>query len=371
VPSSSDVSSLIPLIYDAAEDTAVWPDVLNQIGGRLKAVGKVVAIDDLSKGKNSMALAVGIDPAYQRIYAEHYESVNIHMQRARSLLAPGRVLTSNQLCSDEEILTTAYYHEFLRPQDGWFHVMGGCVAKDQSLLSVVSFMRGRRAGHFSDREIKLLETLMPHLQRAARLHHVFGRYQNVAACLELLPNAALFVTEHGHVKFANQAARTILQRNDGLGIDGQGCLSSSNRKLPELVTSACRAAGGCGTASGGSLLIGRNSGNRPYAVSVSPIRGANLFSTDQRPGAIVFVKDPETRPEPMAEALRRLYGMTPAEARLATLLAGGKDLSEACAEMSIRRTTARTHLRRLSEKVGAKRQAEVVSVILRTVGPTF
>jgi DNA-binding CsgD family transcriptional regulator len=62
--------------------------------------------------------------------------------------------------------------------------------------------------------------------------------------------------------------------------------------------------------------------------------------------------------------------MTPTEARLASLLADGKDLSEACAEMSIRRTTARTHLRRLSEKVGAKRQAEVVSVILRTVGMT-
>lgn len=370
MPSNSDVSSLIPLIYDAAEDAALWPSVLNQIGQCLRAVGKVVSIDDPREGRNNMAVAVDIDPVYQRLYDEYYESINLHIQRARPLLMPGRVIATHQFCSDEETLCSEYYHEFLRPQQDWFYVVGGCVARDQSLLSVVNFIRGRRAGHFTDREIKLLESLMPHLRRAARLHQVFAQHQNVEACLEILPVAALFVTELGYVQFANQAARGILRMNDGIGIDGQGCLTSANWRLRDIITAACHAAAGSGMAAGGSLLIGRNSGKRPYAVSVSPIRRADLFSADHRPGAVVFVNDPETRREPMAEALRRFYGMTPAEARLASLLADGKDLSEACAEMSIRRTTARTHLRRLSEKIGAKRQAEVVSVILRTVGPT-
>ena len=315
-----------------------------------------------------MAVAVGIDPAYQRLYDEHYESINIHIQRARPLLLPGRVLATHQFCSDEETLASEYYHEFLRPQKDWFYVVGGCVAKDQSLLSVVNFIRGRRAGYFTDREIKLLESLMPHLRRAARLHQVFAHHQNVTACLDILPIAALLVTEHGHVQFANEAARAILRMNDGIGIDGQDCLTSSNRRLREIVAAACHVAGGCGLAAGGSILIARASGKRPYAASVSPIRQANPFSLARCPGAVVFVIDPERRREPIDQILRRLYHLTPAEARLASFLAEGKDLNEACAELCIRRTTARTHLRHLSEKLGARRQAEVVSVILRTVG---
>jgi DNA-binding CsgD family transcriptional regulator len=368
LPANPYVLSLIPLIYDAAEDPALWPNVLKEIGQLLKAVGKVVAIDDPSEGRNNMAIAVDIDPVYQRLYDKHYESINIHIQRARPLLLPGRVIATHQFCSDKETLSSEYYHEFLRPQKDWFYVVGGCVAKDHSLLSVVNFIRGRRAGHFTDREIKLLEGLMPHLRCAVRLHQVFAQHQNVTACLEILPIAALFVTEHGHVQFANRAANEILLIHDGLGIDRRGCLTSTNKRLREIVAAACHAAAGCGEAAGGSLLIARTSGKRSYGVSVSPIRRANLFLATKCAGAVVFVIDPETKREPIAEVLRRLYDLTPAEARLASLIVDGKDVNEACAELGIRRTTVRTHLRRLSDKLGARRQAEVVAVILRTAG---
>jgi DNA-binding CsgD family transcriptional regulator/PAS domain-containing protein len=367
VSAESDALSLIPLIYDAAENPAVWPDALNKIGQRLKAVGKVIAIDDLHEGRSNMAVVAGIDPLYQRLYDERYESINIHIRRARPLLVPGRVIATHQFCSDDETLASEYYNDFLRPQKDWFYVVGGCVARDRSLMSVINFIRGRKSGRFSDREIRLLESLMPHLRRAARLHQMCARHQDVAACLEILPVGALLVSNRGFVQFANRAAHAIFQVNDGISIDGGGYLTSIDRRLREIIAAACQAAEGNGAVAGGSLLVGRNSGKRPYAVSASPIRRANLFAADQRPGAVVFINDPETRLEPIAGALQRLYGMTPTEARLASLLAEGKDLSEACAEMSIRRTTARTHLARLSQKLGVRRQAEAVSVILRTV----
>jgi DNA-binding CsgD family transcriptional regulator len=50
------------------------------------------------------------------------------------------------------------------------------------------------------------------------------------------------------------------------------------------------------------------------------------------------------------------------------LLAQGHNLSEVCGELSIRRTTARTHLRHLFEKLGVRRQRELISPLLRTVG---
>jgi hypothetical protein len=119
VPKNSEALKLIPLIYEAAEDSTLWPEVLNQIGALLGAGAKVFSMEDLREGKSTMALAVGIDPAYQRLYDEHYESVNIHIQRARPLLIPGRVIATHQFCSDEETLASEYYQGFLRPQDGF------------------------------------------------------------------------------------------------------------------------------------------------------------------------------------------------------------------------------------------------------------
>jgi DNA-binding CsgD family transcriptional regulator len=365
-----ELLSLIPSIYDAAQDPALWPETLNRIASVLQAVGVVFTIEDLTRDSSNMTVALGIDPLFQRLYNERYESLNLHLQRARPLLTPGRVLATHQLCSDQETLATEYYHDFLRPQeDRWFHIVGGCVAKERSLLSVLSFMRGRRAGHYTDREIKFLEILMPHLRRAAKLHQTFSLHENIAACLDSLPTAAMLVNDRGQLQFANRAAREVIQRNDGIGVDKQGHVTSTNRRCQEAIRAACHTATGGGPSSGVSLLVFRTSGKPPYSVSVSPIRTAHPFSTVQCSGAAIFIGDPDVQNETLAEALGRLFHLTPAEARLASFLVEGRDLTEICGEVHIRRTTARTHLARIRDKLGVKRQAEIVSVIMRTVSP--
>jgi DNA-binding CsgD family transcriptional regulator len=236
------------------------------------------------------------------------------------------------------------------------------------MLSVLSFMRGRRAGQFTDREIKVLESLMPHLRRAVRLHHVFAQNENLTALLDNQPVAAVFVGEQGSVHFANRSALAMLGRDDGIGIDRNGCLTSTDNVLRQMIAAACRTAAGNGLAAGGAVLVARASGKSPYTVSVSPFRNANPLSTVRYPGAVVFIVDAEIRREPIIQILQRLYGLTPAEASLAGLLVEGKDLTAACEELGIRRTTGRSHLQHLSAKLGVRRQAELVSTVLRTVG---
>lgn len=66
--------------------------------------------------------------------------------------------------------------------------------------------------------------------------------------------------------------------------------------------------------------------------------------------------------------LRQLYGLTSTEACLANLLMEGKTLDECCRLLDIRRSTARTHLQHLFEKIGVQRQSELVSLLLKSVG---
>jgi DNA-binding CsgD family transcriptional regulator len=84
---------------------------------------------------------------------------------------------------------------------------------------------------------------------------------------------------------------------------------------------------------------------------------------------VVFVSDPERTPEIPAARLSRLYDLTPAEAQLAQQLAGGLDLREIAATSNRTMNTVRTQLKQVFRKTGARRQADLVRLMLQAEGP--
>ena len=64
------------------------------------------------------------------------------------------------------------------------------------------------------------------------------------------------------------------------------------------------------------------------------------------------------------DLLQRHFGLTPAEARLALHLVAGETLRSAEVNLSISYETARTCLKKIFNKTGTCRQAELVMVIL-------
>src|SRR5262249_9141859 len=67
------------------------------------------------------------------------------------------------------------------------------------------------------------------------------------------------------------------------------------------------------------------------------------------------------------DLLRCHFGLTPAEARLALHLVAGETLRCAAVKLSITYETARTQLKKIFNKTGTCRQAELVIVILTTL----
>jgi DNA-binding CsgD family transcriptional regulator len=78
----------------------------------------------------------------------------------------------------------------------------------------------------------------------------------------------------------------------------------------------------------------------------------------------VLVVDPESSSTPPGEILRKVLGLTPAETRLALALASGQSLREHAEAVKITIGTARQHLKRVLEKSGVRRQAELVRLVL-------
>jgi DNA-binding CsgD family transcriptional regulator len=70
-------------------------------------------------------------------------------------------------------------------------------------------------------------------------------------------------------------------------------------------------------------------------------------------------------PAPPFEALKAVFGLSAAEARLAQALARGESVESAARLLEIKPTTARTQLAAIFDKTGTHRQAKLVALLSR------
>ena len=184
-----------------------------------------------------------------------------------------------------------------------------------------------------------------------------------------LVNVGLLVTSaSGQLLLANRTAEQILKLRDGIELGPTGLVRTSLKCAPSL-NALMDAVIKAGVGFRDSVLpVRRPSGRRPLTAIVRSVEGASAQPDPLAPATLLFILDPETSVESVEAELRQLYGLTSTEARLANLMMEGKALDQCCKILNIRRSTARTHLQHLFEKVGVQRQSELVSLLLKGIG---
>jgi DNA-binding CsgD family transcriptional regulator len=178
-------------------------------------------------------------------------------------------------------------------------------------------------------------------------------------------NAGIIVTDsRAKVVEINESAQSIVQLEDGLLISEDRLFTRrvfENTKLRQLI-SGVTAGRQPGTA-GGRMLIGRCDSRPAYVLRVAPLdTGLEL---GERRLALVVVVDP-VRHAPSETDLAEFFGLSTAEARLAAAIMVGKRLSAIAADRGVQITTVRTQLRSILNKVGAKRQSDLVRILSST-----
>jgi DNA-binding CsgD family transcriptional regulator len=100
---------------------------------------------------------------------------------------------------------------------------------------------------------------------------------------------------------------------------------------------------------------------------VTPGRSNNIFAGGQR-CALVFVSDLTAKPASRTRALRALFGLTPAECRLAARLNDGLELRIVAESVGVTTATARFMLKAIFRKTGSHRQSELIQLFNRLPG---
>jgi DNA-binding CsgD family transcriptional regulator len=81
--------------------------------------------------------------------------------------------------------------------------------------------------------------------------------------------------------------------------------------------------------------------------------------------AAVVLVDPRARAVTPEASLKSAFGLTQAEARLASRMAAGDALEQICDRLGIAKETGRNQLKSIFAKTGVNRQAELVLLMSR------
>jgi DNA-binding CsgD family transcriptional regulator len=99
-------------------------------------------------------------------------------------------------------------------------------------------------------------------------------------------------------------------------------------------------------------------------VLVTPLHPAHdLAKSWQMPLVLVIVSDTHQMAETAAGRMRRMYGLTPAEARLVGEVADGRTLAEIAEQRAVSISTLRSQLVAAFDKTGVRRQVDLVRLV--------
>jgi DNA-binding CsgD family transcriptional regulator len=246
------------------------------------------------------------------------------------------------------------------------HPIGVVLANDPDVRMVFTCGSSKAAAEFEPEHLDRLRRIAPHLVRAASVslrlsRSEVGRIADAEA-LDHLAQGVLIVAADGEVLLANKAAESLLAEADGIRTEKSLLRANApavTGRFQGLIAAAAKRSG----AISGMMALPRPIPRRALSVLVAPLAIESTWFLTSRPAAIVFLADPDGVPPVVQDQLRNLYGLTPAEAGVATAVARGAGLQAAADELRISLATARTHLQHVFEKTETRRQAELVRLI--------
>jgi len=364
-----ELDQVVSSIYQATTDHEQWGAVIERIARRIGATLAAVHVH-AQPGDVEPATTIGAwgkkPPVGLRDYESYYAPRNVWVKHGAHLLTPGAILTGEQMCPDDILLRSEFYLDFLRPLDIRYSIRAVLTA-DPEPLSYFSAGRPERAHPFGEAQRSILAAVAPHLMQAiriqSRLEAIQASRQAVSAALERLPLAVIFLDRRCRVVEMNGSAHKLIEAKDGVKLERGVLVALDTRaevQLQQMIFGAAALDTGRFLQHGGALSLPRSDGRHPLSAMVAPIAVTGLFPSSRSASVVVLIEQPAQRGNAPLSEFTRTHRLSPAETGIASRLVRGMSLRQAAAELGISDNTARSHLKHVFAKTGARRQSDLV-----------
>lgn len=361
------LTRLISSIYDTALDTALWPDVLAAVADFVGGQATGLLAKDTMNNCVAAHCHARVDPHYLRLYSDTYSSVG---PVATSLYCDvDQVVSIPELVPYEDYCRSRFYQEWARPQ-GWIDIAIAVLEKSAAGCSCLSVVRYESSGMVDGEMRRRIALITPHLRRAMLINRAIefkrAETETLTDVLDALTVGLLLIDSNSRIVHANAAAEAILSAGDFLRSSGGRLVAGdaqADHALRETAAVAVDGDDAVGVKGIAVPLIARQ-GDR-YVAHVLPLTSGARRDTGAAyaAAAAVFVRKATLEYPSPPEIIGKTYNLTPAELRVLVGIVEVGGVPEVAAELGVADTTVKTHLRRLFEKTGTSRQADLVKLV--------
>lgn len=372
--SGKDYMDVTARIYAAAIDPSRWQDALDATGSILGGTKLHLFAHDVSSRRNLGMLLYGHEEVWRQNYMDHYATVNPYPAFADHF-GLGMVKTLESSVPQDQLQTTEFYNDWLKPQENLATGTGLVLSSDAASLCVIGTLQPAQHADKLDAlamdGMKLLaKTFLQAWQlcgtAAARAFDAGKVVGPVEGEIVLVVDPERRNVHH------NGAAERSLSTGTWLRTNGSGHVRLSDERGDRLLTSMLSAIDRGEAIPSRRIQI--DHGAQVATLDLLPFFpdgvedwGAALRLGLLRRPAVVICISPVRQPDDVPSWLRDA-DLTSAELEVAEALATGLSPADIAAVRSVSIHTVRNQIKTTMQKCGVSRQAQLVALIAGSNG---
>ena len=360
---------LVESIYLGPIELSPWSTFLSELSQLYGGAATSLILDMPSTWGSGLLFSSNAIAAYQQKYIREFRSY-IPFQK----IPPNTAWTIDEIFERKEMIHTNFYMDLLKPSNTEY-ILGINIPFMQGRTALLTISRSEGQGGFCGAEKHFIESLSEHLTRALpiffRVHQLTQERELFGDALDQLRIGAILLDRDGGFLHANATGNSVLYRQEGLMLrDGKlitGAAETASR-LSQLIRDALVAYENRDGAHCGMLIVPAGGEGR-LQILARPSEHYAAPSETGAPAVCLFVSSSDKSHVPSPDVIRELFGLTRTEGVIVTMLLAGLTPKEIAFKQDSSLATVRTHIKSIFAKAGVRRQAELMTAILRSVAP--
>lgn len=377
--------NIISGIYRAAAGLGEWRAPLESITREFGLwASQIIGVDKRSQTL-TFSVEGGEPPESALDYLRTYHAINPRLMPSMQLRL-GEWMHCHEHFNEQYVANSAFYQDFLIPYGGRY-LSGTKIIDDEHHLVMLGAMRGYGAQPLNQEEVQWLTRIRSHVVEAMGTYlHLRTTYAQAGVGKLLLDEfryPAVLVDQHRAIVYKNQSAAKLLAKSEALvsannllrckgSEDDTNMLEALrslglNRPVPPGVTTN-PAAGATTSAPArrnrGFVRLAKTVGGRGMALFLTAIWPDEVMQSFGHTSlALLVLHEPSNERKFDPFIIGEIFGLTPAESRVAVCVAQGKSIEKIAQDYGVLQSTIRSQLKSIFAKTGTGRQSEIASLL--------
>ncbi len=357
------MEELLETLYSGIINVRDWDVFCKKLAITLKANSVLILSINSQINKSRYSASCGISKEFQQVLFKYLPNDDPRINLAQSNPAVVQIFnpSNNKIFSSSLIYREVFQAELIA-----YH-LALCITIDQFEDLFIIVDRKITEPPFNDEDIAIINRLKSHIARAVKIHKKNALNEKyIRAGLHYLkhqPVGSIIADTDSRVFYLNNYAKLLLEKKDGLVIINNYIYHGniSNSKLLSDVIDL-----NIDGSQENLTTLSRNSSAKPYLVNIKPFKTRRTPFQSQyqcKNMTNIFIIDPDIELNSSIKVLKKIFGLTTSEAKVASSLTKSCHLKNTELELHITVNTAKTHLKNIFRKMNVNNQIELVKLI--------